>query len=176
MVNLAAQAGVRYSIENPAATYRRTLWASGTSWKAAAARCGASGVCQQQFGLWRQHADAFSEQQSVDHPVSLYAASKKANELMTPTSAWFAGYWVALFHRVWTLRRPDMALFVFTKDVEASDSGVQQRPDGADFTYVDDITESLMRLLENRRPLIQALTSGSQPFHQLGAPPGVQHR
>jgi len=95
----------------------------------------------------------FSEQHSVDHPVSLYAASKKANELMAHTYSHLYGL-PATGLRFFTVYgpwgRPDMALFLFTKamlegkPIQVFNNGEMVR----DFTYIDDIIESLMRLLE----------------------------
>ena len=95
----------------------------------------------------------FSELHSVDHPVSLYAASKKANELMAHTYSHLYGL-PATGLRFFTVYgpwgRPDMALFLFTKamlegkPIKVFNNGDMVR----DFTYIDDIIESLMRLLE----------------------------
>ena len=95
----------------------------------------------------------FSEQHSVDHPVSLYAASKKANELMAHTYSHLynlpaTGLRFFTVYGPWG--RPDMALFLFTKamlerkPIQVFNNGQMVR----DFTYVDDIVESLLRLLE----------------------------
>ena len=94
----------------------------------------------------------FSEHQSVDHPVSLYAASKKANELMAHTYSHLYGL-PATGLRFFTVYgpwgRPDMALFLFTRAMLAGEpikvfnNGQMVR----DFTYIDDIIESLVRLL-----------------------------
>jgi UDP-glucuronate 4-epimerase len=95
----------------------------------------------------------FSEHQSVDHPVSLYAASKKANELMAHTYSHLYGL-AATGLRFFTVYgpwgRPDMALFLFTKamlegkPIQVFNNGQMVR----DFTYVDDIVESLLRVLD----------------------------
>ena len=95
----------------------------------------------------------FSEHQGVDHPVSLYAASKKANELMAHTYSHLYGL-PASGLRFFTVYgpwgRPDMALFLFTRAMLAGEP-IQVFNNGQmvrDFTYVDDIIESLVRLLD----------------------------
>jgi len=95
----------------------------------------------------------FSEHHSVDHPVSLYAASKKANELMAHTYSHLYGL-PATGLRFFTVYgpwgRPDMALFLFTKAMLAGEP-IQVFNNGRmvrDFTYIDDIIESLVRLLD----------------------------
>ena len=104
----------------------------------------------------------FSEHQGVDHPVSLYAATKKANELMAHTYSHLYGL-PATGLRFFTVYgpwgRPDMALFKFTKamlagePIQVFNSGQMVR----DFTYVDAIIESLVRLLDNRpNPILRS--------------------
>ena len=95
----------------------------------------------------------FSEHQGVDHPVSLYAASKKANELMAHSYSHLYGL-PATGLRFFTVYgpwgRPDMALFLFTKAILAGEP-IQVFNNGQmvrDFTYVDDIIESLIRVLD----------------------------
>ena len=154
VVNLAAQAGVRYSIENPAAYIQSNLVGFGHILEG----CRHHGV---EHLLYASSSSVyggntsmpFSEQQSVDHPVSLYAASKKANELMAHTYSHLYGL-PATGLRFFTVYgpwgRPDMALFLFTRAILAGEPidvfnhGHMRR----DFTYVDDIIESLVRLLD----------------------------
>jgi len=154
VVNLAAQAGVRYSIENPAAYIQANLVGFGHILES----CRQHGV---EHLLYASSSSVyggntrmpFSEQHSVDHPVSLYAASKKANELMAHTYSHLYGL-PATGLRFFTVYgpwgRPDMALFLFTKamlegkPIQVFNNGEMVR----DFTYIDDIIESLMRLLE----------------------------
>jgi UDP-glucuronate 4-epimerase len=101
----------------------------------------------------------FSEHQGVDHPVNLDAASKKANELMTHTHSYLYGL-PAIGLRFFTVYgpwgRPNMALFLFTKVMLAGEP-IQVFNNGQmvrDFTYVDDIIESLIWVLDKPRPLI----------------------
>ena len=154
VVNLAAQAGVRYSIENPAAYIQANLVGFGHILEG----CRHHGV---ENLLYASSSSVyggntrlpFSEQQGVDHPVSLYAASKKANELMAHTYSHLYGL-PATGLRFFTVYgpwgRPDMALFLFTKAMLAGEP-IQVFNNGQmvrDFTYVGDIIESLIRLLD----------------------------
>jgi UDP-glucuronate 4-epimerase len=154
VVNLAAQAGVRYSIENPAAYIQSNLVGFGHILEG----CRHHGI---EHLLYASSSSVyggninlpFSEHQGVDHPVSLYAASKKANELMAHTYSHLYGL-PATGLRFFTVYgpwgRPDMALFLFTKamlackPIQVFNNGQMVR----DFTYVDDIAESLIRLLD----------------------------
>ena len=154
VVNLAAQAGVRYSIENPAAYIQSNLVGFGHILEG----CRHHGV---EHLLYASSSSVyggntklpFSEHDGVDHPVSLYAASKKANELMAHTYSHLYGL-PATGLRFFTVYgpwgRPDMALFLFTKamlsgkPIRVFNNGKMIR----DFTYVGDIIESLLLLLD----------------------------
>ncbi|MEB3307371.1 MAG: NAD-dependent epimerase [Cyanobacteriota bacterium] len=153
-VNLAAQAGVRYSIENPAAYIQANLVGFGHVLEG----CRHHGITHLVYAssssVYGGNTQLpFSEHQSVDHPVSLYAASKKANELMAHTYSHLYGL-PATGLRFFTVYgpwgRPDMALFLFTRAmlegraIEVFNHGRMVR----DFTYVDDIVESLLRVLD----------------------------
>jgi UDP-glucuronate 4-epimerase len=154
VVNLAAQAGVRYSIDNPAAYIQSNLVGFGHILEG----CRHHGVDHLVYASSSSVYGGntrmpFSEHHSVDHPVSLYAASKKANELMAHTYSHLYGV-PATGLRFFTVYgpwgRPDMALFLFTKAMLAG-APIQVFNNGQmvrDFTYVDDIIESLVRLLE----------------------------
>jgi len=154
VVNLAAQAGVRYSIENPSAYIQANLVGFGHILEG----CRHHGV---EHLLYASSSSVyggntrlpFSEHHSVDHPVSLYAASKKANELMAHTYSHLYGLpstGLRFFTVYGPWGRPDMALFLFTKamlegrPIQVFNNGHMTR----DFTYVDDIIESLIRLLD----------------------------
>ena len=154
VVNLAAQAGVRYSIEHPAAYIQSNLVGFGHILEG----CRHHGV---QHLVYASSSSVyggntrmpFSELHSVDHPVSLYAASKKANELMAHTYSHLYGL-PATGLRFFTVYgpwgRPDMALFLFTRAMLAGEP-IQVFNNGQmvrDFTYIDDIIESLLRLLD----------------------------
>ena len=153
--NLAAQAGVRYSITNPEVyidtnikgflnileccrnfKIQHLLYASSSS----------------VYGLNKKMP--FSTHESVDHPVSLYAASKKSNELMAHAYSYLfnlptTGLRFFTVYGPWG--RPDMALYIFTKaimdgkELEVFNSGKMSR----DFTYIDDIIEGIVRVIDN---------------------------
>ncbi|WP_300463445.1 NAD-dependent epimerase [Desulfobacula sp.] len=153
VVNLAAQAGVRYSIENPASYIDSNLVGFGNILEG----CRHSKVkhlvyasSSSVYGL-NTHMP-FSVRHNVDHPISLYAASKKANELMAHTYSYLynlptTGLRFFTVYGPWG--RPDMALFLFTKAILNNDpinvfnNGDMQR----DFTYIDDIVEGVVRVL-----------------------------
>jgi len=154
VVNLAAQAGVRYSLQNPQAyvnsnivgfvnlleccrhhTIKHLVFASSSSVYGANTKM------------------PFSVHHNVDHPVSLYAASKKANELMAHTYSHLfnlpcTGLRFFTVYGPWG--RPDMALFLFTKailsgkPIDVFNHGNMQR----DFTYIDDIVEGIVRIMQ----------------------------
>ncbi|KZR85015.1 NAD-dependent epimerase [Synechococcus sp. MIT S9504] len=154
VVNLAAQAGVRYSIENPAAYIQSNLVGFGHILEG----CRQNGVKHLVYASSSSVYGGntrmpFSELHSVDHPVSLYAATKKANELMAHTYSHLYGLattGLRFFTVYGPWGRPDMALFLFTKailggePIKVFNNGEMVR----DFTYIDDIVESLVRLLE----------------------------
>ena len=152
VIHLAAQAGVRYSLQHPEAyiesnvegflnilegcrafPVRHLVFASSSS----------------VYGL--NKAMPFSEHHSVDHPVSLYAATKKANELMAHSYSHLFGIpstGLRFFTVYGPWGRPDMALFIFTRSIlkgeplEVFNKGEMAR----DFTYIDDITEGILRV------------------------------
>ncbi|RLE28120.1 MAG: capsular biosynthesis protein CpsI, partial [Acidobacteria bacterium] len=156
VVNLAAQAGVRYSIENPRAyidsnivgflnilegcrhseSVRHLVYASSSS----------------VYGANTSYP--FSVHDNVDHPVSLYAATKKSNELMAHTYSHLYGLpttGLRFFTVYGPWGRPDMALFKFTRAIRAGEpidvygQGDMRR----DFTYIDDIVEGVVRVMTN---------------------------
>jgi len=154
VVNLAAQAGVRYSIENPAAYIQSNLVGFGHILECCRHHGIEHLVYASSSSVYGGNTNMpFSEHQGVDHPVSLYAASKKANELMAHTYSHLYGL-PATGLRFFTVYgpwgRPDMALFLFTKamltgePIQVFNKGQMVR----DFTYVDDIVESLVLLLD----------------------------
>lgn len=152
--NLAAQAGVRYSLENPEAYVdsnvvgflnileccrnhhiKHLVYASSSSI----------------YGL--NEKIPFETTVSVDHPISLYAATKKSNELMAHTYSHLYGFkttGLRFFTVYGPWGRPDMAMFLFTdaiindKPIKVFNNGNLER----DFTYIDDITEGVVRILE----------------------------
>jgi len=154
VVNLAAQAGVRYSIENPAAYIDANLVGFGHILEG----CRHSGVGHLVYAssssVYGSNTELpFSEKHNVDHPISLYAASKKANELMAHAYAHLYGM-PATGLRFFTVYgpwvRPDMALFKFTRGI-LSDEPIPVFNRGEmvrDFTYIDDIVEGVVRVID----------------------------
>lgn len=153
VVNLAAQAGVRFSLSNPDTYIKSNIQGFLNILEA----CRAYPVNQllyasssSVYGLNRNMP--FSTHKSVEHPVSLYAASKKANELMAHTYSHLFGIpttGLRFFTVYGPWGRPDMALFIFTKaiiegkPIEVFNHGKMER----DFTYVDDIVGGISRML-----------------------------
>ncbi len=154
LVNLAAQAGVRYSLENPRAYIDANIVGFLNILEACRHRGVEHLVYASSSSVYGANLKLpFSVRDSVDHPVSLYAATKKANELMAHTySHLFAlpttGLRFFTVYGPWG--RPDMALFVFTrnilegKPIDVFNHGHHTR----DFTYIDDIVEGVIRTLD----------------------------
>jgi UDP-glucuronate 4-epimerase len=154
VVNLAAQAGVRYSIDNPAAYIQANLVGFGHILEGCRHHGIEHLVYASSSSVYGGNTNLpFSEHQGVDHPVSLYAASKKANELMAHTYSHLYGLpatGLRLFTVYGPWGRPDMALFLFTRAILAGEP-IQVFNNGQmvrDFTYIDDIVESLLRVLD----------------------------
>ncbi len=153
--NLAAQAGVRYSLTNPDAYIRSNIVGHMNILEAvrhnevkALSYASSSSV----YGLNKKQP--FSTDDNVDHPISLYAATKKADELMSHTYSYLyniptTGLRFFTVYGPWG--RPDMALFLFTKailenkPIDVYNYGNMQR----DFTYIDDIIEGVVRVIDN---------------------------
>jgi len=162
VVHLAAQAGVRYSLTNPQAYVDANL----TGFVNVLEGCRHTGVEHLVYASSSSVYGGntrmpFSEHDSVDHPVSLYAATKKANELMAHTYSHLfrlptTGLRFFTVYGPWG--RPDMALFLFTRAILAGEP-IDVFNEGAmvrDFTYVDDIVEGVVRVLD--RPATAAAT------------------
>lgn len=151
VINLAAQAGVRYSITNPHAYIESNL----VGFINILEGCRHTGVQHLTYAssssvYGANTAMPFSVHQNIDHPVSLYAATKKANELMAHTYSHLyelptTGLRFFTVYGPWG--RPDMAMFLFTKailegqPIDVFNHGKMQR----DFTYIDDIVEGVIR-------------------------------
>ena len=151
VVNLAAQAGVRYSLENPAAYIQSNLVGFGHVLEGCRHHGVENLVYASSSSVYGGNRNLpFHEQQPVNHPVSLYAASKKANELMAHTYSHLYGL-PATGLRFFTVYgpwgRPDMAPMLFARAILAGqpikvfNHGKMQR----DFTYIDDIVEGVLR-------------------------------
>jgi UDP-glucuronate 4-epimerase len=168
VVNLAAQAGVRYSIENPMAYVDTNL----VGFAHILEGCRQNGIEHLVYASSSSVYGAntnmpFSVHQNVDHPMSLYAATKKANELMAHTYSHLyriptTGLRFFTVYGPWG--RPDMALFKFTRAILADEPidvfnfGHHRR----DFTYIDDIVEGVTRVLD-RIPEPNPIWSGDDP-------------
>jgi UDP-glucuronate 4-epimerase len=153
VVNLAAQAGVRYSLENPASYVDANLVGFANILEG----CRQSGVGHLVFASSSSVYGGntkmpFSVHDNVDHPVSLYAATKKANELMAHSYSHLYGLpttGLRFFTVYGPWGRPDMAYFLFTKAILAGqpinvfNDGKMKR----DFTYIDDIVEGVVRII-----------------------------
>jgi UDP-glucuronate 4-epimerase len=166
--NLAAQAGVRYSIQNPITYIDSNIVGFINILEA----CRHNAVhhltyasSSSVYGL--NEVMPFSTSHNVDHPISLYAASKKSNELMAHTYSYLfnlptTGLRFFTVYGPWG--RPDMALFLFTKailegkPIDVFNNGDMQR----DFTYIDDIVEGVIRVIDNP-PSGDKLWSGTSP-------------
>jgi UDP-glucuronate 4-epimerase len=168
VVNLAAQAGVRYSLENPHAYVESNL----VGFMNVLEGCRHQGVKHCVFASSSSVYGAntrmpFSVHDNVDHPLSLYAATKKANELMAHSYAALyrlpcTGLRFFTVYGPWG--RPDMALFLFTRailegrPIDVFNEGRMKR----DFTYIDDIVEGLLRVMD-RPPAPDPAWSGDRP-------------
>ena len=155
VVNLAAQAGVRYSLENPHAYVDTNLVGFTNILEGCRHNNVEHLVYASSSSVYGANTSMpFSVHDNVDHPVSLYAASKKANELMAHTYSHLyqlptTGLRFFTVYGPWG--RPDMALFLFTKNILAGkpidvfNYGNHRR----DFTYIDDIVEGVVRVIDN---------------------------
>lgn len=153
VVHLAAQAGVRYSLENPAAYIQANLVAFGNLLECCRRHSVEHLVYASSSSVYGLNSQMpFSVRDNVDHPISLYAATKKANELMAHACSHLYGLpttGLRFFTVYGPWGRPDMALFKFTKAI-LEDSPIDVYNHGQmrrDFTYVDDIVEGVVRVL-----------------------------
>ncbi|MGA1055557.1 MAG: NAD-dependent epimerase [Pseudohongiellaceae bacterium] len=155
VVNLAAQAGVRYSLKNPHAYVASNIAGFTNILEACRHNAVEHLVYASSSSVYGATTTMpFSVSQSVDHPVSLYAASKKSNELMAHTYSHLFGLpttGLRFFTVYGPWGRPDMALFIFTRKILAGEPidvfnfGKHRR----DFTYIDDIVEGVIRTLDH---------------------------
>jgi len=154
VINLAAQAGVRYSIENPYAYVDSNLIGFMNILEACRNYPVEHLLYASSSSVYGGNKVApFSTNHNVDHPVSLYAATKKSNELMAHTYSHLYGIpttGLRFFTVYGPYGRPDMAYFSFTKDILADkpikvfNHGKMER----DFTYIDDIVEGIVKLID----------------------------
>ncbi len=156
VVNLAAQAGVRYSLENPLSYIRSNLLGFANILEACRHHGTQHLVYASSSSVYGSNTKyPFSIHDNVDHPISLYAATKKSNELMAHTYSHLYGIpttGLRFFTVYGPWGRPDMAAFLFTKaildgkPINVFNDGKMQR----DFTFVEDIVEGIVRVL--RKP------------------------
>ncbi len=183
VIHLAAQAGVRYSLQNPHSYVDSNIVGFMNILEGCRHNQVGHLVYASSSSVYGGNTRMpFSEHDSVDHPVSMYAATKKANELMAHTySHLFAlpttGLRFFTVYGPWG--RPDMALFLFTKAIlegraiDVFNQGNMQR----DFTFVDDIVEGVLRVLD--RPATSSPSYDpmeADPATSDAAVSGVQHR
>ncbi|MBJ7574370.1 NAD-dependent epimerase [Luteimonas sp. MC1828] len=168
VVNLAAQAGVRYAAENPHVYVASNV----TGFLHVLEGCRHHGVEHLVFAstssvYGANRAMPFNEHQGTEHPLTLYAATKKANEMMAHSYAHLYGTattGLRFFTVYGPWGRPDMALFLFTRAILAGEpikvfnNGHHRRS----FTYVDDIVEGVVRALD-RVPTVDAAWKGEAP-------------
>ena len=173
VAHLAAQPGVRHSLVDPAAYLRNNIDAFGAVLEGCRHAHASHLVYASSSSVYgANHTLPFSEDQSVDHPVSLYAATKKADELMAHSYSHLyalptTGLRFFTVYGPWG--RPDMAPVLFTRAILAGDpidvfnNGDMQR----DFTYVDDIVEGVVRVL-SRAPRPSPPTGAPYAVYNIG--------
>ena len=168
VINLAAQAGVRYSMENPSAYIETNLVGFSNILESCRNHPVKHLIYASSSSVYGGNTNMpFSESMCVDHPVSLYAATKRSNELLAHSYSHLyaipsTGLRFFTVYGPWG--RPDMALFLFTKAILNSEPikvfnhGKMTR----DFTYIDDIVESIMRII-NKPPISDKSFDTSNP-------------
>lgn len=168
VVNLAAQAGVRYSLENPLAYADSNLLGFVNILEGCRHSQVAHLVFASSSSVYGQNKKVpFATDDRVDHPVSLYAATKKANELMAHSYSHLYGLPVTglrFFTVYGPWGRPDMAYFKFVdaiaqnRPIDVYYHGQMQR----DFTYIDDVIEGILRVMDNPQPKRSAVEAQAQ--------------
>jgi UDP-glucuronate 4-epimerase len=169
VIHLAAQAGVRYSIENPTAFGETNLMGFLNVLEACRANPVAHFLYASSSSVYGGNVKVpFSVEDAVDHPVSLYAATKKSNELMAHAYSHLYGIpttGLRFFTVYGPWGRPDMAYYSFTKNIldgnpiSVFNHGKMER----DFTYVDDVVEGIMRLIP-LPPVENSASEGQVPY------------
>ena len=173
---LQRKAGVRYSIENPHSYINSNLVGFGNILENCRRNKIKNFIYASSSSVYGGNKDLpFREDQNVDHPVSLYAATKKANELMAHTYSHLYGIpttGLRFFTVYGPWGRPDMALYLFTKAI-LENSPIKVFNHGKmirDFTYIDDIVESLIRLTKKPATPYKTQSSLNQPPSKSWAP------
>ena len=173
--HLAAQAGVRYSIENPSVYIQSNLVGFGNILEEVRHAGIDHLIYASSSSVYGESKEVpFSTDQQVDHPISLYAATKKANELMAHTYSHLYNInttGLRFFTVYGPYGRPDMAYYLFTKailknePIKVFNNGEMRR----DFTYIDDIIEVLIRIVENpAKDKYKIYNIGNNKSEQLG--------
>ena len=167
VIHLAAQAGVRYSLENPHAYISSNIVAFTNILEACRAIKPQHLVYASSSSVYGGNTKLpFSEEDSVDHPVSLYAATKKANELMAHTYSHLYGLpmtGLRFFTVYGPWGRPDMSPFLFAdaiinnRPIKVFNNGDMMR----DFTYIDDIVEGVIRVLDKSATVAPEATTNA---------------
>src|SRR5690625_4492039 len=154
VINLAAQAGVRYSLENPHAYINSNIVGFTNILEACRHYNVEHLIYASSSSVYGANTTKpFSTSDNIDHPLSLYAATKKSNELMAHTYSHLYGLpttGLRFFTVYGPWSRPDMALFLFTKAI-VNDESIDVFNHGnmmRDFTYIDDIVECITRLIK----------------------------
>jgi UDP-glucuronate 4-epimerase len=176
VVNLAAQAGVRYSLENPQAYISSNIVGFVNILELCREHDIDHLVYASSSSVYGMNSNLpFSVSDNVDHPVSLYAASKKSNELLAHTYSHLFGLptsGLRFFTVYGPWGRPDMAAFLFTKailekkPIKVFNNGEMSR----DFTYIDDIVEGVIRVLD-KPPVADSSWSGLNPDPSFSSAP-----
>ena len=173
--HLAAQAGVRYSIENPSVYIQSNIVGFGNILEEVRHAGINHLIYASSSSVYGESKELpFSTDQQVDHPISLYAATKKANELMAHTYSHLyniATTGLRFFTVYGPYGRPDMAYYLFTKailknePIKVFNNGKMRR----DFTYIDDIVEGLVRIIESpAKDKYKIYNIGNHKSEQLG--------
>jgi UDP-glucuronate 4-epimerase len=186
VLHLAAQAGVRYSIENPTTYIDANLVGFGNILEGCRQHDVSQLVYASSSSVYGGNTKLpFAETDQVDHPFSLYAATKKSNELMAHAYSNLYGF-RATGLRFFTVYgpwgRPDMALFTFTRKILAGESipvynhGQMSR----DFTYIDDIVETVVRMVDKLlegligRKIVREIEEAPHQIYNVGCGASVQ--
>ena len=176
VVNLAAQAGVRYSIDNPSAYIQSNIVGFNNILEQCRHNNVEHLVYASSSSVYGGNENLpFSENQSVDHPVSLYAATKKSNEITAHSYSHLYGFpttGLRFFTVYGPWGRPDMALFLFT-DAIINDKPIKVFNNGQmirDFTYIDDIVEGIFKLLD-KKPSGSSDWTGKKPNPSFSSAP-----
>ncbi len=176
VVNLAAQVGVRYSIQSPAAYVDANLVGFGNILEGCRHGNVSHLIYASSSSVYGSNSQLpFSEKDNVDRPISLYGASKKANEVMAHAYAHLYGFattGLRFFTVYGPWGRPDMALFKFTKGIlEEQSIPVYNRGEMVrDFTYIDDIVDGVVRVID------QPQSAGTSPTEHRGSKSSVPWR